>query len=56
VRAQEARATLLPEAVGLAADGEDVAVVEQAVEDRGGDDGVAEDVAPFADAPAMVVS
>ena len=37
----------------LASDGQDVAVVEQAIEDGGGDDGVAKDVAPLADAPIV---
>jgi hypothetical protein len=42
-------AAFLPQAVAVAADGQDVAVVEKPVEDGGGDDGIAEDLAPFAD-------
>ena len=41
-----AAATRVP--VALATDGEDVTVVEQPVEDRGGNDRIAEDLAPFA--------
>src|SRR5690606_14137730 len=61
---QKAGAALLPKPVAVATDREHVAVVEQAVEDRGRDDRIAEDAAPFADrtvardeqAPALVAA
>jgi hypothetical protein len=37
------------QAVAIAADGDHVAVVEQAVQDGSGDDGIAEHGAPFGD-------
>lgn len=37
---------LVPEAVAGAVDEEDVALVEEPVEDRGGDDVIAEELAP----------
>ena len=40
-------ATLVFEAVAITADGDDVAVVQHAVEDGGGGDRVAKDHAPF---------
>ena len=43
----EARATFLAQAIALPAEGEDVAVVEQAVEDGGGHHWVAKDLAPL---------
>ena len=46
---QKAGAALFAQAVAVAADGDDVAVVKQAVEDGGGHDRIAEDLAPFAD-------
>jgi hypothetical protein len=48
--AEEAGPLLLSEAVALAADVEDVAVVEEPVEDGGGDDRVAEHLAPLGEA------
>jgi hypothetical protein len=45
---QKATAPLFAEAVAVAPDGDDVAVVEQPVEDRCGDDWIAQDLAPFA--------
>jgi hypothetical protein len=50
-RLDESGLSLLAEAIAIASDGEDVAMVEQAVEDRGGDDGIVEDGAPFGDRP-----
>ena len=62
MRAEQTRLTLLSEPVALAADVEDVAVVQQPVQDGRGDDGVAQQLAPFTealvrckdDAPAFV--
>ena len=48
---QKAGAALFAQAVAVAADGDDVAVVQQPVEDRGGDHRIAEDGAPLADRP-----
>jgi hypothetical protein len=48
-RLQKAGAALLAQSVAVAADGEDVAVVEQAVEDGGGHPRIAKDLAPLAD-------
>ncbi len=48
-RLDEAGAALFAQPVAVAADGDDLAVVQEAVEDRGCDDGVAEHGAPFAD-------
>jgi hypothetical protein len=45
----ESRAALLAQPVAVAADRDDVAVVQELVEDRGGDDGIAEHAAPLAD-------
>ena len=61
---QKAAASLFAKTVAVAADGDDVAVVKQPIEDRGSHDGVAEDRAPFADRairghqhrPALVAS
>src|SRR5207249_3162611 len=49
-RREEAGALLLAQAGALAADVEDVAVVQEPVEDRGGDHGVAAHLAPLAEA------
>ena len=38
----QARMALLAQAIAVAADGHDVAVVQQAIEDRGGDNRIAE--------------
>ena len=46
---QKAAATLFAEAVAIPADGYDVAVVKEPVEDGRGNDGITEYVAPFAD-------
>ena len=46
---QKPAAPLFAEAVAVAPDGDDVAVVQQAIEDPGRDDRVPEDAAPFAD-------
>src|SRR5689334_15666917 len=48
--AEEAGPLLLSEPVAFAPDVEDVAVVEQSIEDGGGDDGVAEHLAPLGEA------
>ena len=48
--AEEAGVPFLPEPVALAADVEHVAVVQQPVQDGRGDDGVAEKLAPLAEA------
>jgi hypothetical protein len=48
--AEEPGPLLLPQAVALAADVENVAVVQEPIEDGGGDDGVAQDPIPFAEA------
>ena len=48
---QKAAPTLFVQAVALAADSDDVAVVEHSVEDGGGDHRVAEDRAPLPDGP-----
>lgn len=40
---------LLAQAITVAADGDDMAVVEQSVKDRRSDDRIAEDGTPFAD-------
>jgi hypothetical protein len=48
--AEEAGPLLLSEAVALASDVEDVAMVEEPVEDGGGDDGVADHLAPRGEA------
>lgn len=45
---EKAGAAFLAEPVAVATDREDVAVVEQPIEDRGRDDRIAEDGAPFA--------
>jgi hypothetical protein len=45
----ETRTTLLAQAIAVAADGDDVAVMKQPIEDGGGDDGIAEDGTPLAD-------
>ncbi len=50
-RRQESSASLFFEPRALAADGDDVAVMQQAVEDRGRDDGIAEDLTLLADGP-----
>src|SRR5262249_46566125 len=63
-RTEEAGALLLSEPVALAPDVEDVAVVEESVEDGGGDDRVTEHLAPLGkalvggqdDAAALVAS
>lgn len=46
---QKAAATLFAESIAVSADGDDVAVVKQPIEDRRGDDGITEDRAPFSD-------
>ena len=46
--AQKPGLTFLPQAVALALDGDDVAVVQQAVQDGGGQHGVPEHLAPIA--------
>src|SRR5690606_12208896 len=46
---QKAGSALLPQAIAIAADREDLAVMEQAIEDRGRHHGIAEDAAPLAD-------
>ena len=48
---QKATPALSAQPVALAPDGGDVAMVEHPVQDRGDDDRVAEDTAPFADGP-----
>src|SRR3546814_744335 len=45
----QAGTALLAQPIAVAADGDDLAVVQQAIEDRGGDDGIAEHAAPFPD-------
>jgi hypothetical protein len=45
-RRQKSSAALLFEPIALAADGDHVTVMQEAVEDRGGDDGIAEDFPP----------
>ena len=50
MRAEQTRLTLLSELVALAADVEDVAVVQQPVQDGRGDDGVTQQLAPFTEA------
>src|SRR5260370_37185665 len=47
---QQPAATLLLQPITVAADCNDVAVVQQTIKDRGGDHGVAEDRVPLADA------
>jgi hypothetical protein len=44
---QKPAAALFAKAIAVTSDGDDLAVVKQPVEDRGGDHGVAEDAAPF---------
>src|SRR6185436_14371476 len=48
--ADEPSLLLLPQAIALAADVQHVTVVQEAIEDRRGDDAVAEDLAPLAEA------
>jgi hypothetical protein len=48
---QKAGAALFLEPVGLPADRDDGAVMQEPIEDSGGDDGVAEDFSPIADGP-----
>ena len=48
---QKATATLFAEPIAVSADGDDVAVVEQSIEDGGRDDGIAKDRAPFSHGP-----
>src|SRR5437879_12948534 len=48
-RLDEARAALLAQAVAVAADRDDLAMVEQAIEDRRRHDGIAEHGSPLAD-------
>ena len=48
-RTDEARAPFLAQAIAFPADGQHMAVVEQAVEDGGGHHRVAEDLAPLGD-------
>ena len=50
MRAEEPRLALLSEPVALPSDVEDVAVVEQPVQDGRGDDGVAQQLTPLAEA------
>lgn len=50
-RRQESGPSLLFEPIALAADRDDVSVLQQTVEDRGGDDGIAEDLPRLADGP-----
>ena len=48
---QKAAPALFAQSVAFAPDGDDVAVVQHSVKDRGGDDRITEDGAPFADSP-----
>jgi hypothetical protein len=47
---QQPAATLFLQSIAVTADGDDVTVVQQTIEDGGGDDGIAEYRAPLADA------
>ena len=51
MRAEESSLPLFPEAVSLAPDVQHVAAMQQPVQHRRGDDGVAEKLAPFAEDP-----
>ena len=48
-RRQDSGPSLLFEAIALAADRDDVTVLQQAIKDVGGHDGITEDGAPFVD-------
>lgn len=53
---QKTAAALFVEAIAVALDGDDVAVVEQAIEDGRDDDRISEDRAPFPDGPVRRTS